>query len=213
MNVIVQHYKSREVLLQLLKKQGYQVSGYEGFSVNEIDAMTRNATLDMFVSTPQDSQTFRKMYIKYEFGSLSTQLIENAIEDLFQNDPQEKYSLRAGIDSLVILSKDEPNDKMQNYLVTLFETRQLFVSIIPIKRLLFNVLEHDLQPKHMAILTEKETEELVRKYHIANVETDLPEISRFDPVALALFMKPGEVCRFVRDSPVAIVSEYYRVCK
>jgi DNA-directed RNA polymerase subunit H (RpoH/RPB5) len=42
--------------------------------------------------------------------------------------------------------------------------------------------------------------------------SEFPEISRFDPLALALFLRPGRVCRLVRNSPTALASEYYRVC-
>ena len=42
-------YKSRTVLLDLMKKQQYNVSEYEGFSVNEINTMKTNNQLDMIL--------------------------------------------------------------------------------------------------------------------------------------------------------------------
>ena len=217
MNRIIQNYKSRQTILDLLKKQGYNVDEYEGFSLNEIDTMTRNNTLDMFVTTSKveeadaEDENFKKMYIKYEEFA-NTSRVENAINDLFDNAHETKYQLRSSQDTLLIISNDDPNDKMQNYLATLYETQQRFVTIINIHRLLFNILEHDLQPKEISILTPKQKAEFIKKFHIKNYTMELPEISRFDPLALVLFLKPGEICRFVRDSPVAITSEYYRVC-
>ena len=42
-------YKSRSVLLSLMKKQHYNTSEYEGFSVNEINTMKTNNQLDMIL--------------------------------------------------------------------------------------------------------------------------------------------------------------------
>ena len=40
----------------------------------------------------------------------------------------------------------------------------------------------------------------------------LPEISRFDPQALALCLRPGNIAKFTRKSITALETEYYRVC-
>ena len=42
-------YKSRTVLLNLMNKQDYITSEYEGFSVNEINTMKTNNQLDMIL--------------------------------------------------------------------------------------------------------------------------------------------------------------------
>ena len=39
-----------------------------------------------------------------------------------------------------------------------------------------------------------------------------PEISRFDPVAQAIGLRPKEVCKIIRSSETAITSTYYRMC-
>ena len=41
---------------------------------------------------------------------------------------------------------------------------------------------------------------------------DLPDISRFDPVSLAIGMRPGQVCEIIRPSKTSIKGTYYRVC-
>ena len=153
MNRVIQNYKSRKVLLELLKRQEFLVDEYEGFTVNEIDTMSREDTLDMFVTTDRNSndpyRPFCKMYIKY-VDTINVNSLEDILTDLFEN-AEEKYRLRKELDTLTIVSKDELNEKMQNYLVTLFETRRIFVTIIFIKRLQFNVLNL-LGNKHILIL-------------------------------------------------------------
>ena len=42
-------YKSRSVLLELMKSQGYNTTDYSGFSVNEVNTMKSNNQLDMIL--------------------------------------------------------------------------------------------------------------------------------------------------------------------
>lgn len=210
MNIILQNYKSREILLELLKRRDFVTEDYEGFDKNEIDTMTRNNTLDMLMTTSPENTPLKKVYVKYlrVDESVSEALVNHTITDLYENS-----QVLSPQDMLVIVSNDEPNDKLQLYLTNLYENtkRSLFVTVLNIRRLQFNVLKHELQPREIHILTAQEKADLFAKLNIRS-NRDLPEISRFDPLALALFLRPGEVCRFVRDSPVAITAEYYRVC-
>ena len=48
-SLISQIYKSRSILVELMKYQGYDTSEYEGFSVNEVNTMKTNNQLDMIL--------------------------------------------------------------------------------------------------------------------------------------------------------------------
>ena len=65
-------------------------------------------------------------------------------------------------------------------------------------------------PKH-TILTVEETQAMMTKYNIAHLDM-LPNISRYDPVAMAIGMRPGQVCRIDRFSKTAVSTPYYRIC-
>ncbi|MCS7123230.1 MAG: DNA-directed RNA polymerase subunit H, partial [Candidatus Aenigmarchaeota archaeon] len=65
---------------------------------------------------------------------------------------------------------------------------------------------HKLVPKHI-LLSEKEKEELLKKYGITLKE--LPRILSSDPMVKALNAKVGDVIKIIRKSPTAEVSEYY----
>ena len=39
-----------------------------------------------------------------------------------------------------------------------------------------------------------------------------PDISRFDPVAQVIGIRPGQVCEILRPSKTAITAPYYRIC-
>jgi hypothetical protein len=43
-------YKSRKILLELMKKQGYNTEEYNNFSISEVSIMSNNKQLDMLIS-------------------------------------------------------------------------------------------------------------------------------------------------------------------
>jgi len=73
----------------------------------------------------------------------------------------------------------------------------------------FNILDHELVPKH-EIISEKEREELIKKYGITSLK-QLPRIFTSDPVVKAIGAKPGDIIKITRKSPTAGETVYYRV--
>lgn len=203
-NRILTVYKSRITLLEQLEEQGYSVNDYEMFSINEIDAMYANDQLDMLVSRKTDG---KKIYVKYllNIKQLRKDNLDQLIEDLFDIE-----TVLEKKDTLVVVTNEEPNDTIITKLKYLFDHSGIFVVIHYIKRLQFNVLKHHLVPK-ATILSLEETEDLKIKYHIKTLQ-QLPEISRFDAQALALYLRPGEVIKIDRKSNTAMNYEYYRIC-
>jgi DNA-directed RNA polymerase subunit H (RpoH/RPB5) len=85
-----------------------------------------------------------------------------------------------------------------------------YVVIFDLKQLQINILKHNYVPKHVK-LTDKEKEELYAKINIAN-DKQLPEISRFDPVAKIIFLRPDNVCKITRFDKISYTNEYFRIC-
>jgi DNA-directed RNA polymerase subunit H (RpoH/RPB5) len=206
--LITSIYKSRQILLELLEKQGYNVKDYANFSINEVNNMSTNKQLDMLVEKPQgDGVT--KMYVQYYLGKvLKEQTIQGIIQDLFNLEEEETVLTKNDI--LCIIIKDDINETLINLLKHIWEQDGIFIIIQSLKRLQFNILNHTLVPPHR-IMSLGEIETIKRKYNITD-NSLFPEISRFDPVAKSIFIRPGEVCEITRPSKSAIESFYYRVC-
>lgn len=206
-SLIPQIYKSRSVLLDLMKSQGYNISDYEGFSVNEVNTMKTNNQLDMILEKQADKQEEnKKIYIKYYLAkALRPSNLQEMIDDLFSVEEVLKKK-----DTLLIVVKDEVNDTLINAIKHIWESEKIFITIIPIKRLQFNILNHILVPKHR-VLNEAEKIQIKNKYNIIN-DNQFPELTRFDPVAQAIGIRPGEVCEIIRPSKTAILAPYYRIC-
>jgi DNA-directed RNA polymerase subunit H (RpoH/RPB5) len=206
-NRILSIYKSRQTILSIMGLYEYDVTDYNTFSINEIDAMFENGQLDMLI---KHKNTEQKTYIHYFMSNISPKQLrppnlDDIIRDLFDIE-----GILTKNDNLIIISEDEPNDALTTKMNYLFDHSGIFVVVHNIKRLQFNILQHKLVPA-VDVLTDAETEEMKQKFNITYLN-QLPEISRYDPMALALCMRPGQVCRIIRDSPTALRYVYYRVC-
>jgi DNA-directed RNA polymerase subunit H (RpoH/RPB5) len=192
-----------------MENLGYEISDYENFSVNEVNSMFLNKQLDMFLEkkdiNPATNKK-QKIYIRYYLTkSIRPQNIQEIIDDLFNLEETLTKD-----DTLLIVVKEEMNDTIKSFIKHTWETEGIFIVIHNIKRLQFNILQHVLVPKHR-IMDEEEITTLKKKYNIQHNNL-LPDISRFDPVAQAICLRPGQICEILRPSKTAIQSNYYRVC-
>jgi DNA-directed RNA polymerase subunit H len=202
-------YKSRSNLLELMKMQGYNVDEYDGFSVNEVNTMKLNNQLDMILEKNKEDVDIKrnpKIYVRYYLAkSLRPQNLQEMIDDLFNIE-----EILTKSDTLFIIVKDEVNETLLNTLKHIWEQDKIFIVIQNLKRLQFNILKHELVPPHR-VLSVAETAAIRTRYNIMN-DGQFPDISRFDPVAQAIGIRPGQVCEIIRRSKTAISAPYYRIC-
>ena len=102
------------------------------------------------------------------------------------------------------------NDTLTSILKHIWEKDKIFIVIQSIKRLQFNILEHSFVPSHR-VLNDDEVEIIKKRYNIID-NTMFPDISRFDPVAKNIGIRPGEICEIIRPSKTAVNGYYYRRC-
>ena len=199
---ISQLYKSRSVLLDLLKKRGYDIDDYDKFNTNEMRVLLNNKQLDMLLSKPNG----QKVYVKYHVGTkLRPTYVFDYIDDL--------YNLEEVLDTndeLIIIIKDNVNDTLTKTMNNIYVKDNVFFTILTIKQLMFNILDHELVHPHR-VLTSEEVDAIKKEYNISDM-SQFPEISRHDPVAQALGVRPGNVVEITRSSQTAIFTKYYRLC-
>ena len=202
-NRIVKLFKSRLTIIDLLEKQGFNVEEYKYFNMSEIDAMYSKQQLDLTF----ENEDNKKVYVKYYLDSkqIKPPTLDNIIEDLFEIE-----NVLTKNDTLIIITDEEPNDTIINKIKFLFDKDGIFVVIHNIQRLQFNILNHELVPK-CKILSDEELSNLKATINIKD-NSQLPEISRFDPQALAMCIRPGQVCELIRKSLTSLETKYYRVC-
>ena len=148
---VVQITKSRNNVLDQLEKRGYDVDNYKGASIAQVHVMFQNSQLDMLVENPN---TGRKAYVKYHLGkSLRSNNIMDMIDDLYTLD-----TILTKQDDLIIIAKDPANDSMERHLRELWAKMKYLITVVGLKQLQFNVLEHTLVPPHRVLTSEEAAE-------------------------------------------------------
>jgi DNA-directed RNA polymerase subunit H (RpoH/RPB5) len=150
--------------------------------------------------------TEKKIYIKYHIiTKLRPSHVYDYIDDLFHLE-----EILSKDDDLLIITKYKVPDTMIALMANTYKRDNIFFSIFNLKQLSFNILNHALVPPHRILNKEEETT-IRKKYNIVK-DSELPEISRFDPVAMAIGMRPKQVCEIIRPSKTSIITKYYRLC-
>jgi DNA-directed RNA polymerase I, II, and III subunit RPABC1 len=195
-------YKSRRTILALLESQGYDTSSLANPTVNEVHVMAQTKQLDFVVTNPT---TGNKAKVLYHLGKT---LRPVALTEIINADFEVEKNLGLQ-DSLLVVARLEPNETLTRTMQLLWEKQKIYVNVFNIERLQFNILEHSYVPPHR-VLSEEERDEVVKEYNI--VDNNIPTISRFDPVAQAISLRPGQYCLITRPSKTAIQAPFYRVC-
>ena len=196
-------YNSKRNLLEILESRDFDIQDYVNTDINEIGIQNENKQLDMLLKDNKEKQIYVKFYIN---KTLKTQNIYDIIQDLFYLD-----EILSKNDDLMIIIKDEPNSTIKQILKDIWENEGIYISLISIKRLQFNILKHELVPNH-TILSEKEVDIFKKKYNITDTE-QLPDISYFGPVSILIGLRPGNIVRIDRKSRTSIITPFYRICK
>lgn len=200
---VVQAFKARTVLLELLKARGYDASPYDGGTLPEVHAMLQAKQMDMLLTNPG---TGKKVYVKFNLTkALRTSNIYDWVEDLFHLEGTLQPS-----DDLIVVAKDAPNDSIKKVLRELWSRGGTFLTVLGAEHLQFNITKHVLVPPHR-VLSDEEAKAVAARYKVSSPD-QVPDISRFSPVAAAIGLRPGEWCEIKRKSRTAIQTPFYRIC-
>ena len=201
--LITKIYNSRKNILDILNTRGFDISDYENFSFEEIHTMIQSQQLDFIVNHKKSE---KKVYVKYNILKvLRPNNIYDIVEDLFHTE-----NVLTKNDDIIIINKDEPNDTLNNTVKNIWLNDSIYLSIVNIDRLQFNILNHTLVPKH-TVLDNQQKEEFIKKYNITSNKM-IPTISYFSPISIVLGIRPGDICHIERFSKTSINSDFYRIC-
>lgn len=202
-------YNSRNTILKHSENLDFQIENSLGVGITELNEMYLNDQLDMeFEKKEPDPSTGnkQKIYIKYFVkGTLRPNTIYSLYEDIFITE-----EILSKNDILVIVMNAEINEPIQNMLKEIFEKNNVLIVVHSLKRLQFNIFDNNYALPHR-ILNETESIQISKKYNIMD-PTQYPTISRFDPIAQAICMKPDQICEITRRNKKTLKSSYYRRC-
>jgi DNA-directed RNA polymerase subunit H (RpoH/RPB5) len=183
--------------LEQLAEQGYETAHLTGFSIAEVSSMVTNNQTSFQVIHTDDS---RKLKVIFEILK-PFRLTKDQQPNIDDKDLTEK-------DTLYIVTLNKPNESV---IRQFSKMKKYFIIINPLERLQYNVLKHTLVPKHI-VLSDAEAAEVKKKYNIVS-DSQFPTISRFDPIATVIGLRPGQICKIIRPSPTSLYATNYRICE
>lgn len=200
-------FTARAILLKQLAALGYKTRIWNEETPAEIDMRIQNKELN-FVLEPSGEMNEGATHIRFH--------IEKALRHIHINALADEFAEMAGYDrskdTIILISKDLPNDSVKTALESVYATKGIYIIVRALQELQFNILEHKLVPKQTK-LTPPQTQNLKKRFRIHDVRKQLPGISRFDPAARAIQLRPGQVVQILRASVNSGYTNYYRVCQ
>ena len=203
-NLLAQVFTSRKTILEIFGDQNYNIDTYKNCGINEINIMMMKKQLDMVV---EDYEKKKKIYIRYELEKTLRPLqLEGIVNELFRDESK----VLEKSDTLFIIALTDANDTLRSELENIWQKEHIYIVVISIARLQFNIFKNILVPRHEIISEKTDIDAIMNKYNI-NMD-EFPLISRFDAVAQLLCLRPGTLCKSLRPSPTAIQVPFYRYC-
>ena len=205
-------YISRQNLMEYLKRQSYNVSDIEDFTINEINAMY-NVTIDSIdIASPlnfdvehiENPDKKCSIYYYLNSSSIKQQKLQEIITNFYSEEVNKENN------TLIIIVLNPINDSTQKTLKQCWKQRKEYVVMFDINSLMINILEHSFVPEHVKLNSE-EKQLIYEKYNITH-DNQVPEISIFDPVAKVMLMRPGELCEITRFDKISLQNKFYRIC-
>lgn len=191
-----------KTVIDQLRTRGFDMSNYEGASLQEISAMLESKQLTINVGSAETGGVHVLFHVHK--GLRPPQLL-----DFVEENYDRSTNIGAG-GELIIIAKDQPNDTLKQEIVRLWVDDKKYVNVRGLDTMQFNVLEHSLVPPH-TIATADTVADL--KTRLGMIRDDqFPEISRFDACAVAIGLRPHQIVKITRPSRTAVVGDYYRRC-
>lgn len=203
MSIVPKLFNSRKVVLNMVKKRGFNTNKYTNSSFDEIDVLfnSSNSKLNNELA-PLDikiENDGKNLYIKYVLNlkNRPTNII-NFIKEFKETELSEG-------DTLILITLDKVvSDTLDEFLDNLYEEFKVFAQVFYIDKLMYDVTEHVLVPKHI-IIEEEEKNKLLSNLNIDSYK-QLPIILKNDPVAMYCGAKKNQVIKILKDSET--IGEY-----
>ena len=199
-------YRSRLTVLALLKRRNYNITPFERFSTREIELMLGDSSgkhaLNIRVEkdNADDKTVCHVLYFNPKFKKY-----DDFVDDLKLSDDELEKS------EFLVLLQDEINDSHHAASMRHWVKNKRKVHFFNLYRLIFNPLDHILQPK-FDIVPEDKHEDLLKALNCNN-KTQLPIIRyHSDVVTRCLGLAPGDIIKITRPSESAGESIVYSVC-
>ena len=201
-------YKSRKIILEMLRDRGYNTEDYENYTPEQIDILFKTNMKVTKDINPIDIELDQKnkLLVKYLMTpKIRVNNIFNIVEELLEEEIYKEN------DTIILIIKDKltNSEQVAYYFDNIYSKTKIFIQLFNIDMLMYNVTHHILVPKHI-LLNEEEKKNLLKKYNVTYEQ--LQYILKEEPVAKYYGMNKGDVCKIIRNSETAGKFINYRYC-
>lgn len=201
-------YKSRKIILEMLRDRGYNTENYENYTPESIDILFKTNMKVTKDINPIDIELeeSNKVLIKYLMTpKIRVNNIFSIVEELIEEETYKEN------DTIILIIKDKLTnyEQVAYYFDNIYSKNKIFIQLFNIDMLMYNVTHHKLVPKHI-MLNEEEKQNLLKKYNVTYEQ--LQYILKDEPVAKYYGMNKGDVCKIIRNSETAGEFINYRYC-
>lgn len=194
-------YKVRQTVLELLEDRKYNLPEEEKtLPFNEFSERLEEQQINLEGRHKDDENKLCYVNFFLESKTFGKKDLVNVRE--FINENYAKNDI-----NVIIILQEKPTAQINKEL-TLEEYKNFEFFLA--KQLMINITKHVRVPKH-EIVSKEELEKVLEKFQ-ANIN-QLPKILSTDPVAKYYGMKPGDVCKIKRNSPMTGETYYYRLVR
>ena len=217
---------ARATFLSQLATLGYMVEYLQSVNPSDVDRQFQDKELNFVVSgtTPELHTEVGDVHVRFHIDKALRHVHIGTLVEEFENMDKfgEKDGFLAKRDTIVLISKDIPNDSVKAAVSSVWVQKGIYIVVRGLAELQFNVLTHKLVPNHRKLkgpedstVKELRNKNMIKKLYNKDGtgKSILPGISQFDPVAKAILLRPGEVCMIIRPSPSTGYYTYYRRCE
>jgi DNA-directed RNA polymerase subunit H (RpoH/RPB5) len=215
-------FRSRQVILEILRERGYDTAGAEKFGPEEIrqalDATPDGSSLEVTIHSKSDKELKPPNYRIYVFLDRLKQKLPGFLKSMEFSGTEgvkEPNKLGSPVDPVntgVLCLINEPVAPVFNQAsLEMWLKRNLRLSFFYIDTTQMNPMTHSFVPHHE--LVPKEQHESLMKTMYVTQKSQFPLIRYHeDPITRVIGAVPGDILKITRSSPSSGEYVLYRVC-
>lgn len=210
-------YSTRNNVIKMLEKRGYNVDNYSSFTKEEIILQFEQSSskflnssetgpLDIIVENDDGKKIFVKYRLENKFKKSKS--LDIQIDEIFSNKINKDDTLIVILISRILSIHRDNNAYIcsDEY----FKKKSFFVQFFGLENFIFVPTDNNIVPEH-TIINDEESRQVLKNFNI-DIADKLPHILREDPIAKYIGLRPGQICKIKATSFSSMYTTKYRFC-
>jgi DNA-directed RNA polymerase subunit H (RpoH/RPB5) len=209
-------YRSRQTLLEIQRRKGYNTKAYDKFGPFEIEKMSagdKENALGMLLErqVPEGVNAPAKCHIEYALPKVKNRLSGYLLKLVAALEGDEEKQSNLSNIEVIVITMEPIGDTFHAAALNQYTSKKLRISFFDARSIVNNPMDHVLVPKH-EMVPDADHADLLKKYNMTT-KLNLPMIKfHEDIIGRIIGLVPGSIVKITRPSPQAGEYVVYRVC-